>query len=130
MFRLKETDKADYKKVVDNNDQEICIRAKNVELMSEIFELKGKKYVRIKIEHGLKLYLENLNQFCILNNYDTFILNNDTIILKVPFRYNKLDCIIRSTVTQGLRKDVDFVVCGISNMKTFKTCTFKLKEIR
>ena len=120
MFKIKEHGNK-YKEIIDQNDQKIKIKAKYVELMSEIFSMKDKKYIRIRIEKGLKVYLEKLEEFCIENGNDTFIINKDEIIIKVPYRYNKLECIIRREIKRGERVDIDFEICGISQINMCKT---------
>ena len=108
-------------------------------LMSDLFQLNKKWYVKIdiqtciehisEIDNKCALYATRINIF-----YRSCIFDN-SILVKIPYRYNRYEAICENATFYELKRvmdvDVDFSAISISEFKSgVYTCCFKLNKIK
>ena len=120
-------------KITKNNDT-ICFTSE-LQCVSDVLVLDKKRYIRLKIEGGLLEFLRTLDNYC-NNNFEKFSssISNDTILVKLPFRYNKYEIDYIGQASSDDFRDGALIkstieVTGVVMNKYSSMCTFKLTKL-
>ena len=132
MFEISKATHKYYK--VTKNNETIQITA-NLKCITDVLIIDKKRYIRVEVKDGLLDFLCKLSNFC-SNKFDNFtsIVTNDSISVKLPFRYNKYEIKYIGQASSDDLKDGSNIKCtievsGVVQSKYSSMCTFKLIQL-
>lgn len=106
-----------YIKILSNENRVLEIKAKDVLLLTDLFSLGDRYYVRVELKYGLKDFIKKLEKDCI-EETEEFEKCDDYILLKLKYRYKKFETkfanCISSDLKCGKKFNIKFEICGIS----------------
>ena len=119
---------------IKKHNEDICFTSE-LQCVSDVLVLGKKRYIRLKIEGGLLEFLKSLDSYCI-NTFEKFSssISNDTILVKLPFRYNKYEIDYVGQASSDDFRDGELIkstieVTGVVMNKYSSMCTFKLTRL-
>lgn len=103
--------------------------------LTDIFQLEGKHYFRLKPHGSLVDYITRIDDFCDsqCQNYSR-IISSDGILVKIPYRYKKYEVLYEDGANSGNIKSGNIINCslavlGVFSTQNITTCAFKLTSI-